>query len=113
MTINYNGKKFKPKSVSDNGLVTDQIIFNYKQEGNILTCTYEGGQIKKGHLIGIVNKEGKIDMRYHQINVQSQLMTGICTSTPELLSNGKIMLHEKWQWTSGDQSEGSSILEEL
>ncbi len=51
-------------------------------------------------------------MRYHQININNELMTGICVSTPEKLSNGKIRLHEKWKWTSGDQSEGESILEE-
>ena len=52
-------------------------------------------------------------MRYHQVNTNGELMTGICTSKPELLSNGKIRLHEKWQWTSGDKSKGTSILEEL
>jgi hypothetical protein len=40
-------------------------------------------------------------------------MTGICFSTPEILENGKIRLHESWEWTSGDQSKGTSIIEEL
>jgi hypothetical protein len=51
-------------------------------------------------------------MRYHQINDQDKLMTGICISTPEILENGKIRLHENWKWTSGDYSKGSSIIEE-
>jgi hypothetical protein len=29
------------------------------------------------------------------------------------MENGKIRLYEEWQWTSGDQSKGSSILEEI
>jgi hypothetical protein len=29
------------------------------------------------------------------------------------ISNGKIRLHENWQWTSGDLSEGHSIVEEV
>jgi hypothetical protein len=29
------------------------------------------------------------------------------------MKNGKIRLHEKWQWTSGDGSKGESILEEI
>lgn len=40
-------------------------------------------------------------------------MTGTCNSRPELLKNGKIRLHEEWQWTSGDKSKGKSILEEI
>jgi hypothetical protein len=51
-------------------------------------------------------------MRYHQINDNDELMTGICFSTPEILENGKIRLHESWEWTSGDQSKGTSIIEE-
>jgi len=40
-------------------------------------------------------------------------MTGKCTSIPEILSNGKVRLHEEWEWTSGDKSRGCSIIEEL
>ena len=40
-------------------------------------------------------------------------MTGICYSKPEVQSNGKIRLHETWKWTSGDKSNGESILEEI
>ncbi len=52
-------------------------------------------------------------MRYHQINKKGQLLTGKCLSKPELLDNGKIRLHETWEWTSGDESVGKSIIEEL
>lgn len=40
-------------------------------------------------------------------------MTGICRSTPEILEDGRIRLHEEWIWTSGDQSSGKSIIEEI
>ncbi len=111
--INYNGKTFRPISNSENGETSSETCFYYKQEGKILTSKYSGGAIKKGHLIGIVDKSGTIDMRYHQINANGELMTGICTSRPEILANGKIRLHESWQWTSGDNSKGESILEEI
>lgn len=52
-------------------------------------------------------------MRYHQINNKEQITTGICNSEPEILENGKIRLHEFWQWTSGDNSKGQSIIEEI
>jgi hypothetical protein len=40
-------------------------------------------------------------------------MTGRCHSIPEQLSDGRIRLHEQWQWTSGDLSSGESIVEEI
>ncbi len=110
--MNYHDKIFRPISNSANGETSEQTVFQYKQMGNILTAEYAGGQIQKGHLIGLVDELGNIDMRYHQVNDKGELMTGICQSTPELLPNGKIRLHEQWEWTSGDKSKGTSIIEE-
>lgn len=111
--INYNNKKFSPVSNTENGETTNETVFHYKQIGNVLQAEYAGGQIKYGHLIGLVNEKGVIDMRYHQVNTKNELMTGVCKSIPEIMENGKIRLHEKWEWTSGDQSKGESIIEEL
>ncbi|MBQ4804141.1 n-acetylglutamate synthase [Aquimarina sp. MMG015] len=111
--MNYHNKSFRPTQNSENGETTEETIFKYKQEGTILTSEYSGGQIKKGHLIGLVDENGNIEMRYHQINNNKELMTGICFSKPEILTNGKIRLHETWEWTSGDKSKGKSTLEEI
>jgi hypothetical protein len=52
-------------------------------------------------------------MSYQHINRKGELMTGVCTSIPERLSDGRIRLHERWQWTCGDHSTGESIIEEI
>ena len=52
-------------------------------------------------------------MSYHQINIEGQIMTGLCKSTPEILPDGRIRLYEDWRWTSGDKSKGKSVLEEV
>ncbi len=110
--INYNGKKFRPISNTDNGETSNETLFHYKQVGQVLTSEYAGGKIKYGHLIGLVDPAGNIEMSYHQVNDKCELMTGICISRPEILENGKIRLHENWEWTSGDRTKGSSIIEE-
>jgi hypothetical protein len=110
--MNYNDKKFRLKSNTENGETSNETLFLYKQVGNILTSEYSGGKIKQGHLIGLVDNAGNIEMRYHQVNIKDELMTGICNSKPEILENGKIRLHEDWEWTSGDKSKGTSIIEE-
>lgn len=111
--MNYHGKKFQVISNSQNGDVTADMIFHYQQVGEVISCEYENENIKNGHLIGIVDEDGTINMRYRQINNKGQEVSGICMSTPEIMENGKIRLHESWRWTSGDQSNGESILEEL
>ena len=111
--MNYNDKKFKPISNTENGETSEETIFYYKQVGSILTADYAGGKIKKGHLIGLVDENGNIEMRYHQVNSKNELMTGICKSRPEIMPNGKIRLHEEWQWTSGDRTKGKSMIEEI
>ena len=111
--INYNQKKFRAVSNSENGEIEPGVLFNYTQTGDVVTCNYSSSKIHYGHLLAKVDTEGRLDMRYHQINSNGEIMTGICVSTPELMPNGKIRLHEKWQWTSGDLSQGESILEEV
>lgn len=111
--MDYNNKKFRPVHCSENAATTEATIFEYKQKGNILTAEYQGGPIAKGHLIGLVDPEGNIEMRYHQIHKNGELMTGTCFSKPELSVTGKIRLFEKWKWTSGDKSSGESVLEEI
>jgi len=110
--INYDGKTFRSTSNTGNGETSGETVFHYKQVNNILTSEYSGGKIKYGHLIGLVDENGNIDMRYHQVNEKGELMTGTCQSKPEILKNGKIRLYENWEWTSGDNSKGQSIIEE-
>jgi hypothetical protein len=111
--VNYNNKKFKVVQNSNNGETSSKMIFEYRQVGNILTSEYSGGEIIKGHLIGLVSENGTIQMRYHHVNFKGELMTGICSSEAKLMKNGKIRLYETWNWTSGDKSKGNSILEEV
>lgn len=111
--IDYNNKRFKPFSISEQSEITSDTIFLYKQNENILTSTYSGAAIKLGHLIGLVDENGAINMSYHQINKNGELMTGTCISKPKVGPDGKITLYESWQWTSGNKSNGTSILKEI
>lgn len=60
-TINYNNKTFRPLSNTQNGETSAETKFVYLQNGSILTSEYSGGQIVKGHLIGLVDAEGNIE----------------------------------------------------
>lgn len=71
--INYNEKTFVSTENSSNGEVSDKNYFKYKQEGNILSATYSGGEIVQGTLIGIVKENGSLEFRYNHINIKNEI----------------------------------------
>ncbi|CAM2845437.1 n-acetylglutamate synthase [Paenibacillus sediminis] len=111
--INYDHKVFRSVTNTDNGEVSDETIFHYKQEGSIIHAEYKGGNILFGTLVGTVNDQGRLSFRYNHVNTEYELRGGICTSIPEILSDGRIRLHEKWKWLDDENSEGESIIEEI
>jgi hypothetical protein len=113
MSINYHKKIFKSIANTGNGEVGEQTLFHYQQQGNVVWAEYSGGAIVKGFLVAKVIENDALDMRYQHINITGEIMTGLCLSRPEILPDGRIRLHEKWRWTSGDLSSGKSIIEEI
>ena len=111
--FSFNDKVFRSSSNTTNGEVSASTRFQYHQDENIVWAEYAGGSIVKGFLIATVEKDQTLDARYEHVNDSGELMTGKCKSTPELLDDGRIRLHEKWQWTSGDKSRGESVVEEV
>ena len=113
MKIDLDNRKFKTFSNTDNGEVTEDTIFYYKQSDNIISADYKGGDIIKGNLIGKVVENKYLEFVYHHINVHGEIMTGVCQSYPEILDSGKMILKEFWQWTCKDNSKGESIIIEI
>jgi len=58
-------------------------------------------------------EENLLEMRYQHLSTDNEFKTGRCLSRPEQLSDGRLRMHEEWQWTSSDQSSGTSIIEEI
>lgn len=113
MSISYDNRTFRSISNSETGEVGGDTVFYYHHQGDVVWAEYSGGEIIRGTLIAKVLPDDSLDMRYHHINRKRELMTGVCRSIPELLPDGRIRLQETWQWTSGDLSSGTSVLEEI
>ena len=111
--INYDNILFSSVLNTDNGEVSSSTIFQYHQNKDIVWAEYSGGEIIKGFLIGTSDNKSNLNFTYQHINQNSQIRTGKCISTPEILPNGKIRMLENWQWTNGDNSTGKSIIKEI
>ena len=110
MQFSYDNRVFVSESTSPNGEVDANTVFHYRQRGAAVWATYEGGDVQMGTLIAHMDDSGNLEMRYSHLNRAGELMTGRCHTTPELLPDGRLRLHENWQWTSGDGSAGQSVL---
>ena len=113
MSPTYHNRRFRSVATSGNGEVDAATLFLYQQDGDVIWADYSGGAIVRGHLLGLVRPDGSLDFHYHHLNWEGALMTGICISTPEVLPDGRLRLHERWRWTSGDGSSGESVIEEV
>lgn len=111
--INYDNRTFKSVANSETGEVSQDTTFHYHQQDKLVWAEYAGGEIVFGSLIAKVLPDDSLEMRYRHLNKRGELMTGKCRSTPEVLSDGRLRLYEKWHWTSGDFSAGESILEQI
>lgn len=108
MNYNLEGKIFKSISNTENGEVDGDTIFHYHQNESIVWADYSGGLVAKGHLIANILEDGKLDMRYHHVNIDGDIMIGKCLSTPSITNDGLLKFAEEWQWLSGDKSSGYS-----
>lgn len=111
--INYNGKVFVSKSNTENGEVDAGTTFQYFQENGLFWAEYSGGDVIKGHMIGVADEKGELDFHYQHLNKDCQVRIGKCHSIPHILENGKLELWENWQWLNGDLSGGESVVAEV
>ncbi|WP_340066554.1 n-acetylglutamate synthase [Ascidiimonas aurantiaca] len=112
--INYHNKQFRVVFNSSAGEVDAGLVFTYRQNRHILTCSYAGGTILQGFILGKIDPaNGNLDFVYQQINSAGVLSSGTCHSVPKVLPSGKLQLYESWKWTFGRSGKGTSILEEI
>ena len=71
--------------------------------------TYAGGYIRLGFLVGIRERD-QVSFRYSHVT-EDRIASGHCRSRIEVLSDGRLRLHERWTWDY-QAGSGSSILEE-
>lgn len=111
--VSFENRMLVATSNTPNGDCNASTHFHYRQEGARVWATYAGGPVQFGALVAAGDRDGRLDMRYHHVDGRGQFRAGRSTATPEILSDGRLRLHEEWEWTNGDLSRGSSIIEEV
>ncbi len=105
-----DGRIFSTWSNHVNGDVGQDTLFYYHQKDDYLWGHYEGGRIIAGVLIGKVLKASRLQFTYSHYDLEGNYKTGRCRTEVVLGNDGLIELRERWQWTTGDLSSGTSVL---
>jgi len=105
--FNFNNKNFSLISNSEEGKVNADTIFEYKQNGNLITADYYGGTIQYGKIIGTL-KENHINMLYQCLTTKNELKAGKAIAEISLTVDEKIKLKLFWEWLDGKGEKGVS-----
>ncbi len=96
---------------SEHGIVNQETIFHFQQQGNFVYANYSGGLIKKGYLVGKMS-DRQLVFTYCQVQIDGVLDNGKSTVEIENL-NGKIRLVEHFEFASRPGVFGTNIFQEL
>ena len=113
MRLDYNDRLFRASTHSSGGEVDDQTLFSYRQYGEVVWATYQGGAIAFGTMVGVIRNDDTLDLRYQHVSTRGEIRSGRCRSTPEVLADGRVRLHEAWEWTEGAVGAGTSTVEQV
>lgn len=105
--INFNNKRFSLVDNSENGKVNSDTVFEYSQEGSLVTANYHGGTVIYGKIIAVL-KGDQLNMRYQCLTTDNELKTGKAIAKVTQLPNGKLKLSLNWEWLDGDHKKGVS-----
>jgi hypothetical protein len=110
--LSLDGRRFVLESNDAGGDCAPGTTFEYRQEGWRVWALYGGGAVAFGALVAGLIGEGALDARYQHATVEGQVRAGRCETRVEQLGDGRLRLHERWQWLSGAEGEGRSTLVE-
>lgn len=110
LILNYDGRRFSPAD----GVPGEQSrVAVYRQDGDLLWGEFSGGHARRGSLAGICTPDGALDFAYCMVLDGGQVISGRCHSTPTVLPDGRIRLHEEWERYGPGGGRGISAIEEI
>ena len=105
-------KSFKALKNSS-GLATSETIFSYRQNGNLISGEYKGGEIVFGNIVGKFIPPQTVELLFQCQTKSSELLSGKSEGKIQKNNNGKLNISFDWQWLSGAEGSGKSCYEEI
>ncbi|SDR99458.1 hypothetical protein [Opitutus sp. GAS368] len=106
-----NGVKMHVITTAANGVVGRETIFDFHQEGRVVTAPYRGGKIMTGYLAGVWEGD-LLHFRYVQVTADQVVQGGSSTARISRSAAGRLRLEENSQWDTAGGA-GTNIFEEI
>ncbi|GKQ49079.1 hypothetical protein PSTH1771_22405 [Pseudomonas syringae pv. theae] len=112
ITERLNNRRF---TVAGNahGLSGAGTVFHYVVEEGAISGTYQGGRIRMGHQIGRVTSPDTLELLYHCLTTDGEILAGWSRGTVGVDQAGRTTLNFVWGWLSGADGGGESSYVEL
>lgn len=111
-TPSLDGRRFRDVTPDHQGDVGDETYFEYREDPDgVVHANYEGGSVRLGYLVG-TRVGDQLEFRYTHVTSERQTASGRCRSRIEVLDDGRLRMHETWEWTS-QRGDGTSVIEEV
>jgi ADP-ribose pyrophosphatase YjhB (NUDIX family) len=107
-----DGRTFADVTDAHAGDVGTDTRFEYHEAADgTVSARYVGGTVRLGFLVGTRSGD-RLDFRYSHVTTDGTTASGHCQSSIEVLDDGRLRLHETWEWESR-QGSGTSTVEEI
>lgn len=110
--INLDGIKMTVILTAPNGVVNQDTLFHFKQQGELVTGEYEGGRIIKGFLAGI-SRRNSLTFTFCQVHTDRQFRSGQSACEIIFSHQGRIRIIERFSWDSPENDSGINVFEEI
>jgi hypothetical protein len=108
--IDYDQRRFASTA---HGPDADAAVAIYHQDGDLLWADFSGSDVRRGFLSGLNAADGTLEFTYTMVLEDGEIVAGRCWSVPEILPDGRIRLHERWERYGRNATSGVSQLEEV
>ncbi len=109
--ISLDGIRMRVVSTAEGGEVNTETLFEFTQDGSVVSARYAGGKVRLGYLVGAMSADG-LRFRYAQIDNAGRLDGGHSTCEIGRMADGRIQLAEHFKWDSREGS-GTNLYEEV
>ncbi len=109
--ISLHGIRMRVVSTAEGGEVNTETLFEFTQDGSVVSARYAGGGVLLGYLVGTISTKG-FHFRYAQVDNSGRLDGGYSTCEIGRMADGRVQMAEHFKWDSREGS-GTNIYEEI
>lgn len=85
-------------------------VYHYRQQGDVVWATCEGGGLLFGTVLGQLAPDGTLTLRHQHLGPEGAFRAGSRRARLEILPDGRYRLHEEWE---GEGGSGRAVTEEI